>query len=202
MAASKGATYTCTSMTLRHTFALVVLVGCVGVSPAPTPDPERRAVILTSAPPSMILSRETGTLESETPRLVELAVTAPPAVAWTVAKGVYEKLGIPVTVMDVPSRRLGNANFWKARMVGEWSMGELVDCGSGVRGRKADGYRIYMSLLTMVDRDASVGTVLRTTLVAFAEQVAGPGNDRAACRSTGVLETLINESIRDNLPKP
>jgi hypothetical protein len=180
---------------MRHAgrFLLVMTAAaCASGGSAPTPDPERRPVILTS---------ETGVIEGERPRSAELALTASPVVAWTVAKRVYEKIGIPVTVENPASHQLGNSNFYKTRTLSDWRMGDLVDCGSGMTGRKADSYRIYMSLLTAVDPDGKGGTRLRTTLVAFGQDVAGGSTDRITCGSTGVLETAMNQSIRDNLPK-
>src|SRR2546421_7700642 len=101
---------------------LIAAAACAsGGTASPTPDPERRPVILTS---------ESGVMEGERPRSAELAVAASPVIVWTVAKRVYEKIGIPVTVENVASHQIGNANFWKARTVSDWRMGELVDCGS------------------------------------------------------------------------
>ena len=151
--------------------------------------------------PPVLLSGEAGIITGERPRSTELIVPATPVAAWNVAKRVYQAIDIPVTVENPAGHQLGNNSFAKTRTLGGMRMSELVDCGSGMTGRKADTYRILMSLMTVIDPDPK-GVRLRTMLVAYGQDMGGDSTERIACGTTGLLELTVNNSIRDNLPKP
>ena len=141
-------------------------------------------------------------MEGERPRASVLEVPVAPARAWPAVKQAYLTLGIDVVVDNPVAHQLGNTSFWKQRVIGKYRMSEFVECGQSMTGAKADTYRIYMSLLTMVNSDGAGGTRLQTTLTAAGQDVAGGSADRIPCGSTGRLEMLINESARGGLPKP
>ena len=146
----------------------------------------------------VILADERGIVLGQRARSQSMTIKASPVAAWRVAKRVYEALSIPVTHENPTAHQIGNKDFWKTRSVGPLRMAEVVDCGVGATGRKADYYRIYMTLVTTIGAHAGGGTLLQTTLIAFGQDVSGGNADRIPCGSSGILESLINESIRDN----
>lgn len=178
-------------MRARLFCAWLVALSSIACASAPQPaiEPAVRAVILTD---------ETGILLGERPRAASMSVTVDPLTAWQTAKRVYVALGIPVTLENPAAHQIGNRDFWKSRSVGPLRMADVVDCGNGITGRKADTYRIYMSLTTVVEGDGQGGARLHTTLIPFGQDIAGGSADRIPCGTTGVLESVVNESIRNN----
>jgi hypothetical protein len=162
---------------------------CAGKATQGPIDPNVRPVILTD---------QSGILLGERPRASLLTANVAPLDAWQTTKKVYAALGIPVTLENAAAHQIGNKDFWKSRSVGPLRMADVVDCGTGITGRKADTYRIYMSLTTIVEGDGTGGTRLHTTLIPFGQDVAGGSADRIPCGTTGVLESVVNESIRNN----
>ena len=171
------------------TLALLLVAGCGGKAPPPSADPAVQPVILAD---------EQGIMLGDRPHAQSLSIKASPVVAWRTARRVYEALAIPVALENPATHQIGNKDFWKMRAVGPLRMAELVDCGTGITGRKADSYRIYMSLITTVSADAAGGTLLQTTLIPFGQDVTGGNSDRIPCGSTGRLEAVVNETIRNN----
>jgi len=137
-------------------------------------------------------------IEGERPRASVLTVPIGPGTAWPLVKAAYKSLGIDVTVDNPVSHQMGNTNFWRTRTLGPFRMSELVECGQGMTGRKADTYRMYFILLTMVNSDGKGGTTLQTTLAATGQDMSGTSADRLACGSTGKLEMAINEAVKNN----
>jgi hypothetical protein len=174
---------------MQKLLPMLVLAGCASAASSPG-ESARQPVILTT---------DQGVIQGERPQATELTMAASPVIVWSITKRVYQGLDIPVTVENPAAHQIGNPDFWKTRAVGQMRMGQLVNCGIGMTGPKADSYRIYMSLLTTVDPDGKGGTRLRTLLVAFGQDVAGGSTDRIPCGTTGVLESAMNEAIRNAL---
>ncbi len=154
---------------------------------------------VTGAPPVIVTTDRI--IQGERPRSSVTTIAVPPATAWPVVKKVYQALGVDVTVDDLTSHQVGNQNFWKTRTFAGHRMSELVGCGSGMTGPKADEYRIYMTLITRINPDGQGGTRLETLFVPVGQDVSGGSADRIPCGSTGTLEGIINESVRATLGK-
>ena len=180
------------SPALRYLILLVSLWACAASRSSDTSG-------LTASTPVILTTNRI--IEGDRPRSAVTTVAAAPATVWPVTKKVYQALGIEVAIDDPATHRVGNQSFWKTGTLGGRRMSELVDCGSSMTGRKADSYRIYMSVLTLVDPDGLGGTKLETLFVPVGQDVAGGSTDRVTCGSTGQLETMINESIRATLGK-
>jgi hypothetical protein len=140
-------------------------------------------------------------LEGDRPRSSVATIDVPPAIAWPIVKRVYRAMEIDVTTDNAVTHQVGNQNFWKTRRLAGRPMSDFVDCGTGMTGRKADTYRIFMSVLTLVNPDGKGGTKLETLFVPVGQDVAGGSTDRVSCGSTGALEMMINESVRATLGK-
>src|SRR6185312_5403040 len=101
------------------------------------------------------------------------------------------------------SHQIGNQNFYRSRQFAGQPMVNFVDCGSGMTGPKAGSYRIYISLLTMVNPDGKGGTTLQTTFVPMGQDVAGGSSEKISCGTTGRLEQLFIDKVKAELgPKP
>ena len=154
---------------------------------------------LTATPPTILTTNRI--IEGDRPRSSVTTIAVPPATVWAAAKKVYQALGIEVAIEDPATHRIGNQSFWKIGRLAGRRLSEFVDCGTSMTGRKADSYRIYMSVLTLINPDGLGGTKVETLFLPVGQDVAGGSTDRVPCGSTGELETTINESIRATLGK-
>jgi hypothetical protein len=171
---------------MRRVLILLATFGCATIPPpASQDDAAARPVILTGD----------RIIEGERPRASTTLVSVSPSTAWPLVKGAYQALGIDITIDNPAVHQMGNTNFWRTRTVGPFRMSELVECGMGMTGRKADTYRIYMALLTMVNSDGKGGTKLETTLTAAGQDMSGTSADRIVCGSTGKLELTLHEMV-------
>jgi hypothetical protein len=139
--------------------------------------------------------------KTDHPSPVSATFAVPPVNVWPVVKKVYQALEIPVTTENIGTHQIGNASFFRSRQFAGEPMSSYADCGSGATGAKANSYRIYMSLLTTVASDGQGGTRVETTFVAMGQDISGGSSDRIPCGTTGKIEALINENVRDNAAK-
>jgi hypothetical protein len=115
---------------------------------------------------------------------------------WLALEAAYKSLEIEVTTQDIPSHTIGNRDFWKMRTLGSTRLSRFVDCGSGPSGNKADSYRIYLSVLSVVTTQPNGRTKVETQVVPTGVDVYGGAVDRLPCGSTGELERQIAEGAR------
>ena len=182
----------------------VLAAGCAsgGSTSTPLVDPSEKPIVLVAS--GMPTGDGAGafthsTITGERPSAhTQVIADSVPAV-WKTAIRVYDKLDIPVTLIDPHNGQLGNTKFWKTRTIGPRRMGDLIDCGLGATGRNADYYRILLSLTTTFKPQGS-GTMIQTLLVAQGQDPDGVSTGAVQCTSTGVLESMINQSISRNVP--
>lgn len=132
---------------------------------------------------------------------VSTTIDAPPAQVLAALRQAHAALGIPITLDDPPRLRLGNLDFHRTGSIGKMRMSRFVSCGDGITGPRADVYRIYLSLESIVVPAAGGASELRTALVASASGMAGGAPDRIPCGTTGVLEARIAELVRAQLAR-
>jgi len=179
---------------MRRLVLLVALAGCAGSNVVEGSDSVMK-------PAPIYQSRETGTLTGDVPLAAKASIDAPPTSVWLAVKKVYADLEIPVTFENPQTHQLGNPNFWKTRQVGGQRMTEFVDCGSGMTGQNAATWRIYMMLMTDVNPDGKGGTNYQTTLTALGQDVSGGSADRIPCGTSGRLEQLVLNRVKQALGK-
>jgi hypothetical protein len=155
----------------------------------------------TSAKQAAIFSGEGGTIFADRPRASAATIIAPPASVWLAAKKVFADWDVPLAVENTSTHQMGNPNFFKTRQFAGEPMAQLVDCGSGMTGPKASTYRIYISLLTSIATDGKGGTTVQTTFVPMGQDVSGGSTDRIPCGTSGRLEALFVDRIKQTLGK-
>ena len=155
----------------------------------------------TSAKQAAIFSGEGGTIFADRPRASAATIAAPPASVWLAAKKVFADWDVPLVVENTSIHQMGNPNFFKTRQFAGEPMAQLVDCGSGMTGPKASTYRIYMSLLTSIATDGKGATTVQTTFVPMGQDVSGGSTDRIPCGTSGRLEALFVDRIKQTLGK-
>lgn len=171
---------------------LLLLAACAPPQPSGTNTPVQATIYSGDASVPMMLGDQ--------PHPTVATIAAQPDVVWTTLKRVYLALGIPVTAENLASHQIGNANFYKSREMAGSPMSDFMDCGSSQVGKRANDYRIYMSLLTTVEGDGKGGTRVETTFVPAAQNVAEGSADRIPCGTSGRLEQLVIDNIKANLP--
>lgn len=119
-------------------------------------------------------------------------------------KRVLMLLEIPIILEDSSATTIGNRMFSKIHRIGETPMIQLFDCGYLSQGPRAATYRIYLSLVTRIERLEDRRTRVKIITVAHAQDPAVPGL-KVPCGSSGRLENMMLDgvrSIRDETRRP
>jgi hypothetical protein len=130
-------------------------------------------------------------------------VAAPVARSWRALAGVYDAIGIPLEFGDARSRRAGNTRYISTRkaLAGK-PMSTFLRCGTGPSGTVADTYRITLNLQTELRALGSDSTVVYTQIVAHASPADGISTAAVVCATTGVLENVIVQFLRNAVAPP
>ena len=117
---------------------------------------------------------------------------------WAVLQVVYDELGIPLEVVNLSGRYLGNPDFTPRRIGGQ-RLSRFLDCGYGMTATpRADDYRVNMGVITRLSATEGGGTSVVTEIAANAE-ARDVSADPVQCSSKGRLETTIVEMITEKL---
>ena len=143
----------------------------------------------------IIATDNQGTLRTTVAPNARVRIPAAPGRAFEALKAVYDDLGIPVSTQDPASGRIGNADFFKTRTIGNEAISLYLNCGDSFTGPAADNYRIYISLVSVVRPNGAGASELETALAASARNMEGTSGTRVACGSTGRLEDRIRKSL-------
>jgi len=136
-----------------------------------------------------------GVLRTTVAPNAKVPIPGDPARAFEALRAVYEEIGIPISTMDAAAGRIGNADFWKTRTLGNEAMSTYLHCGESFMGPAADNYRIYISLVSVVRSDGKGASELETAFAATARNMEGTAGTRVACGTTGRLEDRIRKSV-------
>lgn len=120
--------------------------------------------------------------------------------AWTALQGLYSELGIPITVLDPEAHAIGSQNAAVRRRLISTPLSVFLDCGrTAARTPIADSYAVNLTLVSQLQPESENGAVLRTLLQGRAKNPVN--NDPAVqCSSTGRLEALIADRLRERAP--
>ena len=174
------------------TASMLTLAGCASSGTSSAPGTRDRVVVIGSEIP---IGDET-TIANAMGAAPETAIAAPPTRVHGILKSAYESLGIPVGVDDAARLQTGNTNFWKMRTLAKQPLSKYFTCGSGFTGLHADNYRIYISMLSTVAPGSAGKSVLKTTVIAAAQDVASGATERLRCGTTGMLEAQIAKVVQ------
>ena len=136
-----------------------------------------------------------GTYRTTVPPNEKVPIPVAPSRAFEAVKAVYGELGIPLGVNEPATGRVGNADFWRTRKLGNEPISTYLSCGDSFEGAVADNYRIYISLVSAVRADGKGTSELETSFTARAQKLDGTAGDRVACGTTGRLEDRIRKSV-------
>jgi hypothetical protein len=130
--------------------------------------------------------------------VVSSAIDAPVENVWRVLPSVYERLDVPLSVLDTVAKQVGNRSF-RPRRIGGSRLSKYIDCGRGITAtQNADAYQVTMSLLTKVKQADGGGTLLSIEISGNAKPRAVSGNP-VRCVSKGTLETFMADLVRERL---
>lgn len=178
----------------RLPFLVAVVITAACASSGSSPNTE-----LPSPSDRIIASDNQGVMRTTVAPNAKVRIPAAPSRVLPALRAVFADLAIPVTTDDPSSGRVGNANFWKSRKLGDEPISTYLNCGAAITGLAADTYRVYISLLTAVRPDGSGGSELEIALVAQAQNMEGTTADRVACGTTGRLEERIQKMVLQKL---
>lgn len=184
-------------MLLRKLPAILVLVSTVACAAGGAPAPTPRTIL--NDPSGEVLGTGTHitTVPNEGETAEALSMDADAAMQALLAG--YAALGIEVTLVDPPNRRLGNPRFVANRTLLGESLRRFLSCGETMTADRAATDRIYLSLVSTV-RPLPEG---RSEVVTRLESVAvdhrsGNGGSTTPCRTTGALEGRLHSVARSS----
>jgi hypothetical protein len=142
----------------------------------------------------VIATSETNTIRA-TDRTAQqtVHVNARPDSVFAVLPVVYSQLGVNIKLSDPSTGEIGNRDFNKYYRLGGVTLDQYVGCGMTSTGPGANSYRVTMSLVSLVTRDAT-GSTVTTRLDAHAEDPSS-SKGRISCLTTGALEERVNQML-------
>lgn len=112
---------------------------------------------------------------------------------WAVLPDVFRTLGVPARKVDPATYTIGLETRRVARIEGG-RLSAHLECGNGILGPNADHYDVTMTLMVQLMRNAGGGTLVRTTLDAYARPRSVSG-DPLHCASSRTLERRVVELV-------
>jgi len=119
---------------------------------------------------------------------------------WGLLPGVYDSVGIPLTVVDRSGYLLGNRGLQVRRQLHGVMLSKYIDCGYAQGRPSADFYDVNLSVTTQLQPQDSLTTTVITTVDAVARPVLFTG-EYNHCGTRGELETRISNGLK-GLPAP
>lgn len=168
---------------------------CASGSGSAVPEPQSTAGVARTRleTPKGVLTAEnvTGTT------VREASVRGTTTAAWNALPTVFESLGIPVATVNTRSMVLGSGGSRVRRSLKGTRLSTFFDCGVSAMGiRNADEYTMSLDVLTQIVGGDQGWTTVRTSARASAA-AEGTSERRVSCSSTGALETLIADKLRE-----
>lgn len=175
--------------TRSHAF---LFAGFLAAAPLAAQAPPRVIMVpgLRGVPPSELIDT------MGTPREVPF----PAARVFAALEKIYAELKVKPEVYSKPEQ-IGNQAFYARGSFAGRRMSAMLECGAGMSGPYADGYRIYMGLVSFVTPTPGNTSVVRTVLVGNAINVTEGVRPTQRCRSVGELEAKIHEMLVKELTK-
>ncbi len=130
--------------------------------------------------------------------VVSSTIDVPVDRVWRVLPSIYERLDVPLSVLDTVAMQVGNRSFKPRRIAGS-RLSKYLDCGRGITAtQNADAYEVTMGLLTTLREADGGGTVLSIEISGNAKPRAVSGNP-VRCVSKGTLEVFMADLVQEQL---
>jgi hypothetical protein len=130
--------------------------------------------------------------------VLDSVIPQPRARVWDVLPSVFAELEIETPSVSPGTYQMGNPGSRLSRIEGSPRLSRYFDCGIGILGPNADTYEVTLQLLLELSSHASGGTLVRTTVDAFARPRSSSG-DPIHCASQRTLEGRILALIQQRL---
>lgn len=127
---------------------------------------------------------------------VKLFVTGTVEEAWAVLAGVYQELGIPLSINDPVRKTLGNTGWRTRRAIGRVPAQRYLDCGSSGTLENAETYQLHLSIVTSILPNANGGSVVSTALSGTGKNPVTSSSAEVRCASKGDLELRIRDMVQ------
>ncbi len=180
-----------------------------GSAPAPSSAPAAApaasrppAVVETTAPTvnsNRIVTGATTALQMNTLNLdhdVKLFVTGTVDEAWAVLPGVYQELGIPLSVNDNLRKTLGNTGWRVRRTIARVPAQRYVECGSSGSLENAETYQLNLSIVTTILPNQNGGSIVSTAISGTGKNIITSSSAEVRCSSKGDLEIRIRDMVQ------
>jgi hypothetical protein len=174
----------------RFTF-LLVLGGSACASTGSKPESD-----IARPTERIVASDNQGVIRSSVAQNATSTIDAPPGRVLAVIKSVYDELGIPSATVDAAGGNITAPSFFKTRTLGKANMSLYFNCGDSLNGNIADNYRIYITIVSAVRSNGKGGSTIETALTGVAANMGGASSGKIPCGSTGRLEELIQNGVR------
>ena len=108
---------------------------------------------------------------------------------------VFKALKIKTDLLDSTRAEVGNLNLVESRTFAGQRMSSWLRCGEGMTGPNADTWRIYMAVVSGVERARDDSSRVRTLIAATARNMAGGSSNPVRCATTGMFEIMVGQRI-------
>jgi hypothetical protein len=134
-------------------------------------------------------------VSSDAPVASAVATALRPDSAAVQLQAAYAVVGIPITLQDAATGRLGNPRFVTRSRIANEPMSRFLNCGQTLTGNRADRDQITMSIVTTVRPGPNGGSRVETLLTASAQdRTSGNVGDMIPCTTRGALESKIHRA--------
>lgn len=114
---------------------------------------------------------------------------------WDALPTAYRALPIPIDGVDSVHRFISGSVLARRQFLRR-PVSDFVDCGSTIAGPSADSYQVRFRVMSQVDSLGSTTSSLRTRVEATGSR---PGGTSMRCASSGVLERLVSDQVKEVL---
>ena len=164
----------------------------------PTPPPQTVRISATGAAGVQGTSGTSDLTLTSTPNVGRATIEAAPDKVWTELVEVYKSLGIETSILDRPSRMIGNQSLKVRRRLGTVPLTRYIDCGSTQGAQSAETYEILLNIVSQLHSTSPNSTTITTTFQSMGRPVTLSSEYRT-CSSTGALEKAIADQLRTRL---
>ncbi|MEO7963923.1 MAG: hypothetical protein ABIT38_08445 [Gemmatimonadaceae bacterium] len=128
-------------------------------------------------------------------------IVASRGATFAAAAAVFDELKIPVDSRDSVGGVVGNTHLVAMHRFGGKQMSSMLSCGNGMTGPNADAWRIYITVMAMIEEKGEDKTILRVGFIAGAKDVDGASKDAVACGTLGTFESMFADRVKKRLLK-